>query len=368
MKILVICPFPEGVAASQRLKYEQYFDMWEKNNFSVTVSPFCDLKLWNILYKKKNYVNKVLGVAKGYRSRFRDLFQAPNYDLVYVHMWVTPLGTSFFERLLRLRARRLVYDLEDNVHIGYPSGIETNPNRRFSFLRGQDKYQFLLKNADYVIVSSLSLEEHARAVNKSGSAQYVTSSLDMQRFSPLFPKKSLEQVTIGWTGTFSSRAYLEYLLPVIQRIAYRENIKLLVIGNFEMTVSGFPYELLQWSIESEIQQLQRIDIGVYPLPLDSWVDGKSGLKAIQYMSLGIPTVASNVGMTPGIIRDGIDGFLVSDQEQWFDKLTLLIRSNDLREAMGTSARKRAVELYSKRVVGVKYLAVFQSILDEGIDL
>ena len=37
-KILVICPFPEKLAAGQRFKYEQYFDYWKKNNFDIKVS------------------------------------------------------------------------------------------------------------------------------------------------------------------------------------------------------------------------------------------------------------------------------------------------------------------------------------------
>ena len=31
-KILIICPYPEGQAAGQRLKYEQYFDYWKLKN------------------------------------------------------------------------------------------------------------------------------------------------------------------------------------------------------------------------------------------------------------------------------------------------------------------------------------------------
>jgi len=30
-RIFVMCPFPQGVAAGQRLKYEQYFDHWREN-------------------------------------------------------------------------------------------------------------------------------------------------------------------------------------------------------------------------------------------------------------------------------------------------------------------------------------------------
>ena len=38
-----------------------------------------------------------------------------------------------------------------------------------------------------------------------------------------------------------------------------------------------------------------IDIGIYPVFNDEWTLGKSGLKSLQFMALGIPTIATNIG-------------------------------------------------------------------------
>ena len=96
-KVLVICPYPVGVAAGQRLKYEQYFDNWEENGFQVTVSPFMDRRLWDIVYQKGYLFSKILGTLRGYLRRCRDILRVGNFDTVYVFMWVTPFGSSFFE-------------------------------------------------------------------------------------------------------------------------------------------------------------------------------------------------------------------------------------------------------------------------------
>ena len=44
-RVLIICPYPRGWAAGQRLKYEQYISHWEKNGYEVTISSFFDLGL-----------------------------------------------------------------------------------------------------------------------------------------------------------------------------------------------------------------------------------------------------------------------------------------------------------------------------------
>ena len=38
-RILILCPFPEGEAAGQRLKYEQYFSSWKNDGYNIDISP-----------------------------------------------------------------------------------------------------------------------------------------------------------------------------------------------------------------------------------------------------------------------------------------------------------------------------------------
>ena len=54
-----MCPFPQRVAAGQRLKYEQYFDHWRENAYQITVSSFMDMDMWKVVYTPRNYGAKV---------------------------------------------------------------------------------------------------------------------------------------------------------------------------------------------------------------------------------------------------------------------------------------------------------------------
>ena len=94
------------------------------------------------------------------------------------------------------------------------------------------------------------------------------------------------------------------------------------------------------------------------------VDGKSGLKAIQYLSFGIPTVASNVN-TPNVISHGIDGLLVKTRKEWLLALKKLIIDENLRREMGKKAREKAEKKYSQNVVCDSYVKVLNLCLGKN---
>jgi glycosyltransferase involved in cell wall biosynthesis len=365
--MLVLCPYPLGVAAGQRLKFEQYYDDWHADGWEVTTDPFMDLALWSCVFKRGHLAAKCIGVLKGYGRRLRSLMRISRYDLVYVFMYVTPLGTSFSEKLVRKLARRLVYDVEDNVVSQFGNAADNHPNPWLKFLRGASKVRYLVREADHVITSSPSLNNLCLGMNRKHACTYISSSIDSDRFMPVNRFTNEDRVTIGWTGTFSSRQYLDLLRPVFQRLAKERKFRLRVIGNFDYELPGVDLEVLRWSADEEVAQLQGIDIGVYPLPFDDWVGGKSGLKAIQYMMLGLPCVATPVGTTPLIIRDGDNGLLARSEQDWLDALRRLLDDPDLRRRLGQQARRDAIAKYSVKAVAGAYREVLDQVMESKSD-
>jgi L-malate glycosyltransferase len=356
-KVYVICPFPKDVAAGQRLKYEQYFDDWKKNGYTVKVSPFMSHHMWNVVYLKGHFFSKFMGTIFGHMCRLRDLFLIFNYDIVYVFMWVTPLGTTIFERLVRFISKKLVYDLEDNT----VSIMNNEINRIVGSLKNPRKVVYLVKYADHVITSSPSLNNYCYKLNNNKKSTYISSSVNIRKFLPANLYNNEKKVTIGWTGTFSSKMYLDLLRNVFIELGKKCEFKLLIIGNFEYIFPEIDLEVVQWSSENEVEDLQRIDIGVYPLSKDQWVLGKSGLKAIQYMSFAIPTVATNVGTTSEIITHLKNGYLVYNEDEWVNSLYELVNNPTLRKRLGTEARKTVVNNYSTDVINEKYLSILDKL-------
>ena len=169
-KIYIVCPFPQGEAAGQRLKYEQHFHLWVSNGYEIQVSSFMDEALWKVVYTKGNNIKKFLGVLRGYKRRLFDLFIYRKFDLVYVFMWGTPFGSSLYERLIRLLSRCVIYDIEDNVMMEQSSAL--NPITRL--LRGAGKTKYLIKTADHVVTSSPFLSDYARELNQKNQSVLIS--------------------------------------------------------------------------------------------------------------------------------------------------------------------------------------------------
>lgn len=355
-RILVVCPFPENLVPGQRLKYEQYFHYFRASGYEIDVRPFFSPSLYKVLYLRGHVVQKALGVLRGYWDRLLLLARLRAYDGVYVFLYVTPLGSSLFERIYRLLARRLVYDIDDLVFLGHSSPA----NRAASVLRGRGKYHFLMAAADHVITCTPYLDAYVRRFNTETTD--ISSTIRTDDYVPSNAYSNGSTPVLGWSGSHTTASYLRLITGALRRLRARRKFHLLAIGvPRDFTLEGLAVEALPWNMPTEVRDLQRIDIGLYPLPDEEWVLGKSGLKALQYMALGIPTVATDIGTNPRVIEDGRSGFLVRSEDEWVDVLERLIADPELRRRTGAEARRRVERLFSVEANKDRYLGIFHRV-------
>jgi glycosyltransferase involved in cell wall biosynthesis len=134
------------------------------------------------------------------------------------------------------------------------------------------------------------------------------------------------------------------------------------MGDTEFKIEGLDIEAIPWTAEKEISTLQKFDIGLYPLPIDNdWVLGKSGLKALQYMAVGVPVVATAIGANFRIMEDGKTGFLIKREEEWIEKIILLMKDPGLRKKMGEAGRKNVETHYSIEAIAPMYRKILESV-------
>ena len=91
---------------------------------------------------------------------------------------------------------------------------------------------------------------------------------------------------------------------------------------------------IPWTAQSEVEGLQQIDIGLMPLRDEAFERGKCGLKAIQYMGVGIPALVSPVGANREIVVHGKTGYHCVSEDDWIENILTLIHTEDIRVKMG----------------------------------
>jgi len=357
-KILFICPYPYGVAAGQRLKFEPHYSRLREKGYEVKIHSFMHKKLWSKVYKKGYVFTKIFWTLIGFLRRITLIFSLRNYDCVYIFMTVFPFGPPILERMYRFFSKKIIYDLEDDMFIDEP---EKEENRIASFFKSKSKYQFLVSSSDHVITSSPFLTKKCEDISKKKHAHFIAPTLEIDRFSekPIVQDNN-EKVVIGWTGTVGSKVFVDEFIPILEKLHDICDFKLMVIGNFEMTHSFLDLEMVQWNAYDEVSQLHNFDIGIYPLPSNDWIGGKSGLKALQYMSIGIPPVCSAVGNVLNFIENDEDGILIYNEDDWLLNLESLVRDKKKRQNMGKKARIKFLKDFSQESIFQQYFDLIES--------
>ncbi len=358
-KIFFVNPYPHDKAPSQRLKYEQYYDYFRQHGWEIEHSSFYDDKAWKVIYKKGNYIGKIMALVRGYLRRVGDAFRLRKYDVVYIHLWVTPIKPSFFEWLYSRIAKRIIYDIDDLVFLKNASHIAWWKR----LLKGTQKPVFLMKHSRHVITCTPFLDEFARKYNANTTD--ISSTINTEAYEPVNAYANDHKLVLGWSGSHSTAPYMLLLTDALNELQEEGRaFKLVVMGYAEFKMPGIKdLEALAWTAEREIPTMQRYDIGLYPLPLDDqWVMGKSGLKALQYMSLGIPTIATAIGANYRVMDDGQTGFLVKTKEEWKEKLRYLMDHPEERRRIGMAAHKRVEQLYSIKANAPVYLRILEAVV------
>lgn len=352
-KILLLCPHPEGYVPGQRLKYEQYLDIFRQNGYTVDVSPFMSEAFQKIVYTRGNYAKKVFWTLAGYFRRMGELFKIRQYDIVYVFLWVTPFGPPFFEKLVRRLGKSVIYDIDDMIYL---QDHKSKANPVISKLKGKTKPIYLFKSADAVITSTDAIQDFASKLNNN--VVHIPVTIDTARYRPKDSYVVRDRpIVLGWSGSMSTSPYLHLLDDVLKELRKEINFTLLVMGDEHFAIEGITVEALPWKEVYEVEVIRRFDIGLYPLPANDWVLGKGGGKALQYMAAGVPTVATDVGINYKIISHNENGFLVKTKEEWADALRKLIHHEALRKSVGIKAVKTIEEMYSVNTNKEKYLQI-----------
>jgi glycosyltransferase involved in cell wall biosynthesis len=342
-KIHFLLLYPLNIAPSQRYRFEQYFTYLKDCQLSYTTSSFYDNKTFSLLYSKKSKFLFALRILFCYLRRITHVIKLRTFDAIFIQRGATPIGPPVFEWFIKHVLRvKIIYDFDDAIW--REPDLKKRPSLLKRWLKVYNKVPKICRWAHQVVVGNEYLASFARQFNPN--VIVIPTVVDTNtKFVPVNHRVN-DPVMIGWTGSHSTLAYLERFEPVLKELRKSYSFNLVVIADRKPNFSALDYEFVKWSEESEINALQKIDIGIMPLPDDEWTKGKCGFKAIQYMSLSKPAVVSAVGVNVEIVDHGINGFVCASNEDWKMYLGTLINNAGLIREQGINARKKIQSSYS----------------------
>lgn len=353
MNIAFIVPYPKAKAPSQRFRFEQQLAFLEKNELDYSFFPFLSAEAFDMLYMPGKYMIKIYFTLLGFLKRFFLMFQLSKYEFVFIHREASPIGPPIFEFIIaKILNKKIIYDFDDAIWLVNTS----NANKIVAQIKWPQKVESICKWAYKVSCGNDYLASHARKFNHN--VEIIPTTVDTEFVHNKTKNQETEKIVLGWTGTHSTVKYLLELEPILIKMQNKYHFDFVVISNKEPQFKSLKYNFISWNKKTEIEDLLSMNIGVMPLVDDKWAKGKCGFKAIQYMSLGIPAIVSNVGVNEKIVSHKENGFVCNNEEDWEYAIEELITNKTLRTQFGKKAQLAIEKNYSKIAQQTNYLRLF----------
>jgi len=327
---------------SSRYRVYQFLPYLRSQEIDFDIYSAVPEKMFKYLYNTGNFVGNLSYIFSEITYRISQLFKSGLYDVVFIQKSLTSINLKGLPALLK--GKRVIFDVDDNI---FPQPVNTFSSNFLRKFQDWNQAFYLARISKAVIVGNRFLQDLLPPCNKN--IHLIPTSVDTDRFIPNCNKSNKNgKIVIGWMGSPSTSPYLKMLTGVFRKLQEKYPIGIGIIGDANIVLEGVKLHSETWNYQEEVKHLQGFDIGIMPMPDNDWTRGKCGLKALQYMAVGIPTVCSPVGVNKEIIQDGVNGFLANGEE-WIEKLSALIENSCLRKELGQAGREAVEKKYSLKV-------------------
>ncbi len=342
-RLLVLSPYPTGHVPGQRFRIEQWEQELGRSGIDCGYLSCADPALMRVLFSPGHTLSKVFGVVRGSLRQHRQLNLMPRPDLALVYRAASLAGPPLLERALTRRKIPFILDFDDAIFL-----LNSSPaNRWSSWLKFPGKTKTLCELSSHVTVGNAYLGDWARKHNPRVTV--IPSSVDLDRF-PSRTRHALSGVVVGWTGSHTSQAHLEAVAPMLARfLAENPGARLRVHSDRPPRLPGIAHDWRPWSPLTEAEEISSFDIGLMPMPDDSWSKGKCSMKALLYMAAGSVAVCSPVGHNVEVIQNGVNGVLAATEREWVGALSDLVKNEALRTRLGNAGRLTVERRFSRPI-------------------
>lgn len=259
-------------------------------------------------------------------------------DVIVVQRPSHPLQPDMI-RMIRSNKVAVVVDMDDDMSSIHPDNIAFHMYRPRSGTMFSWRHALESCKAATLVTTSTRLLQSVYAKHGRGAV------LDNYVPAAYLGFPTTESGTFGWAGTTKSHPNdLQTTVPSVQRLmsdGYRfkvvggkSNVKQCLRLRDDPDVTG-SIPLNEWVARIG----EELDVGMVPLAPTSFNSSKSRLKGIEYMSVGVPWVASPREEYRKLHRESGCGLLADNPKDWYSKLKLLMDDDVMRKEQAEAGRE-----------------------------
>lgn len=350
MKILFLPKYNE-LGPSSRYRIYQYLNAYQEAGFEVVVAP-----LFGSHFFSNNKKIKIIFTLFYYLRRTFKLLLVYKYDLVYIEYELFPYFPALFERLFKILKIKYIVDYDDAIFHNY----DTSNNFFIKYILS-NKIDIVIKNANYVVSGSPYLTKYISQLNVNYIE--IPTSVSKEKYIPKTKKETNTVFTIGWIGSRTTSVNMLKLIPVFEDLRNKIDFQLNLIGfdkNESNKLAHLNVNFINWDSKTEIEEINKFDVGIMPLENTSFNQGKCGFKLVQYMGCSLPTIATPLEANIKINRNRKNLFATTIEE-WVSAFEKVYDNQDYFKQVGLENYVDFIKYYTVENNSETYISVFNKI-------
>lgn len=288
-------------------------------------------------------------------AKYSDKFKV----FVFHRVLFTPTVQKLIERI-KEQNKEIIFETDDLVHdpkylkyMDYFKEMNSFEKKLYENGVGGE-----ILNDDYVKVCTTTTNFLAGKLREFNKRVFIVpnklAKKDVEIADSILAKiseKNSDEVRLGYfSGTIShNKDFAVVTEPLMEILEKHPQAKLVLVGpldvesklvkKFKNRIEQLPF--VPW--EKHLANIASVDINLAPLEVGNpFCEAKSELKIFEAGIMQVPTVASATQTFQGMIEDGVDGFVASDNQEWIEKTSRLIENPELRKQMGEKIREKTL--------------------------
>ncbi len=268
--------------------------------------------------------------------------------IVFQKIRTNRLYAAALKLLLIYKSKNTIYDIDDAEYLQY----------------SKRTINFFIRNSSICTVGSTALQEYALKHNNNillQTSPIIKHNIVKQNKSDVF--------TIGWIGYYNAhkQSLAELLYPALKQVSLPtrvmlvgvcENEAILILNQFR-DLKNIIWEIptnIDWQNESSVYEMIKVfDVGIAPLLSSERNNCKSAFKTKQYLSCGVPVLATAVGENINFVHHGINGYICNTPEEFYNQAEAIrnmntAEYNELMQNAISSSSNFTLEHYCENIM------------------